>query len=431
MTTRNRFTYLFLLLLVTALSCTTTAPPPSEPVSEMASRLIDPATGFTTDDAASLQASAAAWNAFRKGQLAEAERVWQQLALADPEFSPARVGLASVAVARDQLQRAEELIGGIEPYPASIVLKAELLVERGNILEAAEMLMPLTSHPSVPSQVISRFDLLSARAVDELRADAESDPTAETRIETLRRAVALAPREPDLRLRLVENLIAAGRIGEARTALQPMLEYDAALNTVQAALAEIEIAEGKYQSAMKRYGRLVERTGDYVYQERLDRATRLWHESTLPQQFQLAVRSPNITREQLAVLLFWKLPSVRFAQNLPQPPIVVDIAEGMGREELIRVISAGLITVDRTTRTVRPRKTVTAAEFLSVAASALRYVSSDPCTTPKEGTGPAQRLQSCGVDTMGLERMSEGFVTGTTASGVLEQIAALDRLSAS
>lgn len=423
----KRYSLLLVLLIVGAAACTSTAPPPPEPVSETARRLIDPSIGFETTDAAAMQSSAAAWSSFQAGRVADAERQWQQILIDRPDFSPARVGLASVAIARNQFERAEDLIAGVTaPYPASIVVRAELLVERGNIVEAAEMLRPLTALPTTPSQVIARYDQLKERAVRELVLQADQATSDEMRIETLKRAVDLSPRDSELRLRLVEDLITLGQFAEARTTLTPMMEYDAALNRVQAALAEIEIAEGKYQAAMRRYERLVDRTGDYVYQERLERSKRLWHESTLPQQFQLAVRSPNITREQLAVLLFWKLPSIRFAQNLPQPPIVVDIGEVMGREELIRVLSMGLLPLDRATRTIRPGKTVTVSEFLSTAASAMRRISSDPCVTPVEGTGPVQRLQSCGIDTMGLQRDPDGFVTGVMASAVLDQIAGLD-----
>ncbi|MBW3671755.1 MAG: hypothetical protein KY432_08810, partial [Acidobacteria bacterium] len=84
----------------------------------------------------------------------------------------------------------------------------------------------------------------------------------------------------------------------------------------------------------------------------------------------------------------------------------------------------GLLPVDRATRSIRPRRTVTASEFLSAAAAAMRYVSSDPCLGSREGP-PAQRLQSCGIDTMGLTNDLGGFVTGATASAILDQIATL------
>lgn len=426
MTNKKTFLLPVLLSVMTIVSCTTTAPPPPEPVSESARHLIDPLMGYDTTDTASSQASANAWQEFRAGQVSSAERQWQQILLDRPDFTPAKVGLASVAVARNQFRRAEELLEGVETYPASRVIQAELLVERGNIVEAAEMLRPLTSLPGAPSHVISRYETLKDRAIAELAAAAASEASEEIRIETLKRALELEAQDRELRLRLVEDLIALGQFDEARAHLQPMINTDAGLNRVQAALAEIEIAEGKYQSAMRRYERLVERTGDAIYREKLERSKRFWHESTLPQQFQMAVRSPNITREQLAVLLFWKLPSIRFAQNLPQPPIVVDIDEAMGREELVRVLSIGLLPVDRATRSIRPRRTVTASEFLSAAAAAMRYVSSDPCLGSREGS-PAQRLQACGIDTMGLENNPGDFVTGATASAILDQIAALDR----
>ncbi len=303
MTTR-RLSLLFSILITTlAISCTTAAPPPPEPVSATAKRLIDPATGAEGLDPAVLEASATAWQAFRTGHISEAERQWQKVLLENPSSPVATVGLASVAIARDQFERAEQLIATVPPYPAANVLRAEILVERGHVVEAAELLRDAASLPAVPSSVSLHYDELRDRATAELSAQAAGEQNVAERIEILRRAVELSPRDSDLRLRLVEDLLAQKRYPEARTSLQPMVEYDAALNRVQAALAEIEISEGKHQSAIKRYERLVERTGDSVYRERLENAKRLWHESTLPQQFHLALRSPNITREQLAVLL--------------------------------------------------------------------------------------------------------------------------------
>ncbi|MDX1582590.1 MAG: tetratricopeptide repeat protein [Thermoanaerobaculia bacterium] len=417
---------LTLLLALTMVGCATTPSPPPEPLTDEARRLIDPLTGYEPDSTTLANSSSQAWREFQSGRFDSAERGWQQILTADAEFAPALVGLASIALARGQLERARELLGDVEPYPASLVLRAEILASDGRVVEAAELLSPIVARPDTPSVVAVRFADLREDALNRLVAEARAAQVPEDRTRLLRRAVSLAPGDLEIRLDLVEALVSAGKFGEAREALSPALDRDATLNRVQAALAEIEIGEEKYQNAMRRYERLVERTGDVVYRERLELAKRLWNESTYPKQFQLAVRSPNITREQLAVLLFWKLPSIRFAQNLEQPPIVVDLAEVMGREELIRALALGLLPLDRSTRQARPRRTVTVSQFLAAAASALELVSSDPCTTAETET-PVEQLHACGIDTLKLESNPSGFVTGAGATVILDQIAELDR----
>ena len=80
----------------------------------------------------------------------------------------------------------------------------------------------------------------------------------------------------------------------------------------------------------------------------------------MPTQYREAAESGAVTRAQLAVLLYWTVPSVRFAQNLSTPPIAIDIADVVGRDEMIRAIALGLYEVDNVTRRVGPHRSVTA-----------------------------------------------------------------------
>src|SRR5260370_27923503 len=78
----------------------------------------------------------------------------------------------------------------------------------------------------------------------------------------------------------------------------------------------------------------------------------------MQQQYRRALESDSITRYDFADLLYWKVSSVRFAQNLGTPPIAIDIAEEPGREELIRAITIGVLNVDPVTRRVGPNAPV-------------------------------------------------------------------------
>ena len=70
----------------------------------------------------------------------------------------------------------------------------------------------------------------------------------------------------------------------------------------------------------------------------------------MPAHYRAAADSLAVTRSDFAVLLYWTVPSVRFAQNLGTPQIAVDIEDVAGREEIIRALALGLYDVDPVTR---------------------------------------------------------------------------------
>ena len=76
--------------------------------------------------------------------------------------------------------------------------------------------------------------------------------------------------------------------------------------------------------------------------------------ANMPPQFLRALESESITRGDLAVLMYWKISSVRFAQDLSTPPIATDIGDVPSRDEIIRLIALGIYQVDPVTRQVNP-----------------------------------------------------------------------------
>src|SRR5437762_8009107 len=91
----------------------------------------------------------------------------------------------------------------------------------------------------------------------------------------------------------------------------------------------------------------------------------------MPPQFQRAAETEELTRADFAVLLYWKVASIRFAQNLGTPPIAVDIFDVLGREEIIRAIALGILQVDPVTRRVGPNTPLTASALTRIAARVL------------------------------------------------------------
>ena len=116
----------------------------------------------------------------------------------------------------------------------------------------------------------------------------------------------------------------------------------------------------------------------------------------MPPQYRRAIESPAITRADLAILMYWDVMSIRFAQNLGAPPIATDIGEMPGRDEVIRAIALGIYTVDPVTRRVGPHGAVTNASLARIAARVL-MLRGAPCAKGV-GSDPQKVLAACRID---------------------------------
>src|SRR5207247_2875291 len=130
---------------------------------------------------------------------------------------------------------------------------------------------------------------------------------------------ASAPRIP-----LAEKRVAMRRFEEAQTEIDPVLNTgEVDRPEVQQVLAEVDLSRGRYEDAIARYERLVRRGGNEALARRMDEIKLQYAEANMPLQFKRAIEDDSVTRADLAVLMYWKVPSVRFAQNLPTPPIAI------------------------------------------------------------------------------------------------------------
>src|SRR5260370_41508433 len=114
----------------------------------------------------------------------------------------------------------------------------------------------------------------------------------------------------------------------------------------------------------------------------------------MPPQFLRAMDAPSITRGDLAVLMYWKIASIRFAQNVPAPPIAIDISETPGRDEIIRAIALGIFQIDPVTRRVNPDTDITGAMLARVAA---RVLALRGAGCARGVSAPDPILAACGI----------------------------------
>jgi tetratricopeptide (TPR) repeat protein len=397
------------LLLLIAAACT---PPPApkpapQPVKSTTGDmryLVDPRIGYDKKLPPALDVRfSEAWQLIVAGDFAGGRKRLADVRAKEPGFAPLRVAEAAVDLLEGRIPQAR---AGVEwvltrtPYFAADVLDAEIAIAEKKTRRAYEAYRAIAARPGAPSTAAERVAQLGREIFDQLYASAQAAPDAEA-IRLLREALSIAPEAKAARFLLVRKLIATKRYEEARRTLEPMLNTDADRNDVQEALGEIEIGEGFYQQAIVRYERLARRTNDPRYRARLEQIKAQFARANMPPQYQRALEGEAITRADLAVLMYWEIASIRFAQNLGVPPIAIDIGEIPGRDEVIRAIALGIYQVDPVTRRVSPHGAVTNGSLARIAARVL-ILRGAPCVKGAPGDptelGRAQKLlAACGI----------------------------------
>jgi hypothetical protein len=378
------------------------APPIVEPQGD-ARFLIDPRIGFNQPAPPQFEN---AWRYFLAGNDLEVQKGVASM----PGYAPATLLQAAVDVRSGKLDEASALIARLPSWTASSVYAAEVALARGDVRGAYRMYQQIANPPEISA---ARTADLQKRLFDQL--------VAENSIASLREALELEPGATAARMLLVQKLLVTKSWDDARRELDPILNTaDVDRPDVQEALAEIEVGRGLYQQAIVRYDRLVKRTNDPRYTNRLNAIKEQFTLANMPPQYQHAMESDAITRADFATLLYWTVPSIRFAQNVA-PPIAVDLdADVIGREEMIRAIGLGIFPVDQVTRRASPNTSLTAIATVRATARALA-VRGAGCAR-EGGNDPQKVLAACGINDPTIGTTPDAPVTGRFASDMAEQI---------
>lgn len=407
--------------LLLAACATPSIPPPVVVPQGEDLYLIHPLTGISVPQG-SADRFDAAYRFGLAGNEAEAERRLAEMRTRDPELlvpglllealidiRAGRYDEARAALARVDERDAENL--------AARVYRAEIAVREKQTRAAYDLYRSLATRPEVP-RAAERIAELESALFNELYAAAQRAEPAES-IRLLREALTFHAGAVEPRIMLSQRLVAQRQFDEARRELDPILNTAADRPEVQEILAEVDAGRGRYQEAIVRYDRLARRTKEERYQRRLDEIKSEWSAANMPSHYRSALESTAITRADLAVLLYWTVPSIRFAQNLGTPQIAVDIQDLAGREEIIRAIALGLYDVDPVTRRVSPHRTVSAARL----AAHLSRVLSLRGAACARGIASDRVLAACGVNDPLAGLPADATVTGRDALVYLQQVA--------
>ena len=420
-------TLLKILLLPAVLAAASCAPvdipPPAVTPQAADAFFIDPRTGYDAPIPAAIAPKFdTAWRWAVAGNDAEAQKRLAEILARQPGFLPATLALAAIDIRAGRYDQARtpvaEALERVPGYLAARVYEAEIAWREQKTRAALDLYRALAATPGAPAFAAERAAELQQAIFNELYAAAQAAPAAEA-ARLLREALALNAGAIDARILLAQKLVAQKQYEEARRELDPLLDTAADRAEVQEMLGEIEVGRGKYEEAIVRYDRLARRTKEPRYQRRLDEIKLEWNAANMPSHYRAALDSPSLTRADLATLLYWTVPAVRFAQNLPSPPIAVDIENVPGREEMIRAIAIGLYDVDQVTRRVSPYRAVTAGR-LSAHLGRLLTLRGASCA---RGTSGDRALAACNIPDPMTGRASEDPITGREAAALLTQVA--------
>lgn len=404
------------------------APPPAAQPSGEERYLVDPRVGAPAAPPALDAKFDVAWRFALAGDRAEASKRLEAILARNPTYLPARLAQAAMLIQEKQLDRALEIVVAAlaknPRYTAAEIYRAEISIAEGDTRRALDLYRGVAAEPNAPDLARERIVELQRTLFDRLLAAAQtaSDPAA---IHMLREALDLDPTSAPARILLGRKLVAAHELDEARRVLDPVLSgADADRDDVQEALAEIDVGHGRFQEAIVRYERLAHR--DARYTARLEQIKDEYAAANMPLQYQRAVEAESITRADLAVLLYWKVVAIRFASNVPPPPIAVDVNDTLGREELVRALALGIYGVDPITRRAGASTVVNSTSLARIAARVLLLrgaACSRQATNEPTDLGRARSvLAACNVSDPNVTLGADSPVSGRSAAAVLEQV---------
>jgi thioredoxin-like negative regulator of GroEL len=414
---------LIVVALIAASCAPAAAPPPNVTPTGDDRFLVDPRIGYASAIAPALETRFdAAWKFFLAGNDAEARLRLDDILKRDPGFVPAILAGAAIDIRAGRFDAARDALAVVRQrapnYTAADVYEAEIAVRESRTRAAYDLYRVITTRTDAPPVLNERLAQLREALFNELYAAAQSAPESEA-ARLLREALALDAGAVEARVLLASKLVAQRSFEEARRELEPLLNTSADRTDVQALLAEIDFGRGRYQEALVRYERLARRTNDPQFLRRLEEIKQEWSLANMPAHYRTALESPAVTRAEMATLLYWTVPAVRFAQNLGVPPIAVDVQEVEGREEMIRAIAIGLFEVDPVTRRVGPHRAVTAARMSTHLARILQLRGA-ACA---RGVAAEQILAACGVTNPLATHAPDAGVPGRDAQRMLAQVA--------
>jgi len=414
------------LIALVAAGCATapTSPPALQPPpAELSQYLVDPTLGTAELSPGLVSVREAHSRLLRTGDAVAVSRGLENLLTTQPELAPARVVLAQALLVSGS---PESAVAAARAAGSAVGLARELVL--GRALEAAEQ----TAEAAVVFQRVAQSSPAARAGADRLRSRASSilaarvaDLTARGRYAEAERALTdlellqpTAARTVELRLDIASATGDRSRELELLRQLAPDEGAASGLRLRRANL-ELEIGDAAAGLAIVQ-GLAAAAPNDTGLAEQLRRAQFRWRVVNAPEAVRVAASLPQISRADGAVLLYWCLPQVRTGGG-GEARIASDILDHPSREEIVRVVNLGLLSVDDTLHTFTPDRPLRRSELL---VALLRVLARDPqgagCVgagsiSAGDGSHTCERAAGCALVPSLSDCLASGALSGAEA----------------
>lgn len=198
------------------------------------------------------------------------------------------------------------------------------------------------------------------------------------------------PRTLDARRRIYVE--AGDEEGELEV-LRLLVELDPG-SELRPRLADLEIDRGEVRAGLDLYAALAtEWPEDPEVADGLERAKFFWRLGLQPEVVQQLARRGELSRAEFAVLTYWLVPTVRTAP-VRNPTIANDILDHPFRDEVVRVLNQGLMTVDETVHRFGPEERATRVMALASLLELLERSSPPPACISRGETSTLRRSKT-------------------------------------
>ncbi len=365
--------------LLLAGACAEVAPAPPAPRQPVAERLflLPPTAGYPGDLDPGLSAALDELHRrlLTEGAGAELSRLVDALARERAEAAPVQVLVAQLELVRGDAEgaarRLDPLVAQWPAYDAAVLLLGRARERLGDLPAAFDAYRRLADRVPIAGQRVGETRDRALEIVSNRIADALSKGDLERAGRETERLGSWAP-GATATLDAARRLAAAR--GDAAAELATVRELRRRLPDdlgLRDRLATLEVAVGDPGAGISLLQEMAaERPDDPALATRLSRARFRWRLVLLPAEVRALTQVPELTRSELAGLLYWLFPTVRYAR--PQTArIANDVFDHPFREEIVRVINLDLMEVDARLHHFGPAEPVTRAEAL---AAVLRVV---------------------------------------------------------
>jgi hypothetical protein len=284
--------------------------------------------------------------------------VADELLQEDPGFAPAQVLIAQVELGEGRYAEAvQRLVPVGDEMPQYVA--SQLALGRAAEL-AGDVPLAYSAYREIAprnSRAFQRVGELHSRAL-EIVANRLQGAVRQQRLDEAERHLSLLRKWAPSEMRTLEGAralaVAKGDPTAELAAVKELAAQRPGERDLIERRAELELAVGDPSAGLQIIQSLAaENPDDPELAEKLAAAKFRWRLSLLPKGVQEVASRPELTKADLAVLLYWLVPNVRYGRPT-SGRIATDVLDHPHQEEIVRVVNLGLMDVDSTLHRFSP-----------------------------------------------------------------------------